>query len=342
MELSILDIAKRAGVSKSTVSRVINGGSVSPSTKELVEQTMAEMGYSPNYMARALRGVHTNVVGILSLGSSMFKCQPIARRIAGISDTLWENDCDLMIVNDSLQHTAASYVPKYVRYLQEQRIQGLITLGWDDLPEVQQAANRFRNVVYGGERQQLNRGFRVYHGNYYYSSDLYSLLVANGHTRILTLVGFDAVEEQFRKARMRAWECVCIQNGIEYDPSSFYPTVTDSSFTLDYLDRLYNFFKKGQYTAIFADELNHASSILYYFKERGLRCPEDFSIVTIKRDDSEERFISSVYVSDYDYGVLITKLMLEVIENHDLEYRDIMMSYSLEMRRSVGKCPGQG
>lgn len=68
-----------------------------------------------------------------------------------------------MIVNDSLQHTAASYVPKYVRYLQEQRIQGLITLGWDDLPEVQQAANRFRNVVYGGERQQLNRGFRVYH-----------------------------------------------------------------------------------------------------------------------------------------------------------------------------------
>lgn len=76
MELSILDIAKRAGVSKSTVSRVINGGSVSPSTKELVEQTMAEMGYSPNYMARALRGVHTNVVGSCPLAAACSNASP--------------------------------------------------------------------------------------------------------------------------------------------------------------------------------------------------------------------------------------------------------------------------
>ena len=44
-------------------------------------------------------------------------------------------------------------------------------------------------------------------------------------------------------------------------------------------------------------------------------------------------------MSDYEYGVLITKLMLEVIGNSELEYRDIMMSYSMEMRRSVGPGP---
>lgn len=181
MELSILDIAKRAGVSKSTVSRVINGGSASPKTRELIEHTMQEMGYYPNYMARGLRGVHNTVVGILSLGRGMFTNPAISRRVAGILDTLSENGCDLLIVQDSIPHEAPGYTPKYVRYLRQQRIQGLITLGWDDLPEVQQAANQFRNVVYGGERLHANRGFRVYHGNYNYSSDLYRLLVMNGH-----------------------------------------------------------------------------------------------------------------------------------------------------------------
>ncbi len=101
MELSILDIAKRAGVSKSTVSRVINGGSASPKTRELIERTMQEMGYYPNYMARGLRGVHNTVVGILSLGRGMFTNPAISRRVAGILDTLSENGCDLLIVQDS-------------------------------------------------------------------------------------------------------------------------------------------------------------------------------------------------------------------------------------------------
>ena len=88
MELSILDIAKRSGVSKSTISRVLNGGSVSPRTRELVERTMQEMGYYPNYMARGLRGVHHTVVGIMSLGKGMFVNPTISRRVAGILYTL--------------------------------------------------------------------------------------------------------------------------------------------------------------------------------------------------------------------------------------------------------------
>lgn len=339
MELSILDIAKRSGVSKSTISRVLNGGSVSPRTRELVERTMQEMGYYPNYMARGLRGVHNTVVGILSLGKGMFVNPTLSRRVAGILDTLSENDCDLMIVHDLLAQEAPGYVPKYVRYLRQQRIQGLITLGWDDLPEVQQAANQFRNVVYGGERLQASRGFRVYHGNYNYSSDLYRLLVRNRHTRVLTIVGFQPRDEQFRKARMRAWENTCFEAGCAYNTADFYPAPADGSPNAEYLEALYKYFVGGKYTAVFADEMTCAQAVRFYFQEKGLRCPQDFSLVTIQRDETEERFLTSVFVSDYEYGVLITKLMLEVIGNSELEYRDIMMSYSMEMRRSVGPGP---
>lgn len=107
MEFSILDIAKKAGVSKSTISRVINGGSVSPKTRKDRGGHHAGDGVFPNYMARGLRGVHNTVVGILSLGSSMFSHPSISRRIAGILDTLGENDCDLLIVHDLLQQSPA-------------------------------------------------------------------------------------------------------------------------------------------------------------------------------------------------------------------------------------------
>ena len=132
-------------------------------------------GITPNYMARGLRGVHNTVVGILSLGKGMF-VNPSFRRVAGILDTLSENDCDLMIVHDLLAQEAPGYVPKYVRYLRQQRIQGLITLGWDDLPEVQQAANQFRTRgLWGRAPAGPARAFGCT-GNYNYSSDLYRLL----------------------------------------------------------------------------------------------------------------------------------------------------------------------
>lgn len=275
MEFSILDIAQKAGVSKSTISRVINGGSVSPKTRKIVEDTMREMGYSPNYMARGLRGVHNTVVGILSLGSSMFSHPSISRRIAGILDTLGKTTatCSSSTICSSIARPRVC-APSMCAICGI-RDPGTDTLGWDDLPEVQQAANQFRNVVYGGERLQMNRGFRVYHGNYYYSADLYHLLVMNGHRRILTTVGFEPQDEQFRRARMRAWESTCLQAGIPYDEDSFYRSPMERTLTEEYLSGLYRAFRKGKYTALFADEMSHATAILLYFREKGLRCPED-------------------------------------------------------------------
>jgi LacI family sucrose operon transcriptional repressor len=51
---TILDIAKLAGVAKSTVSRYLNGGSVGEATKKKIEQAIMETGYSPNPFAQSL------------------------------------------------------------------------------------------------------------------------------------------------------------------------------------------------------------------------------------------------------------------------------------------------
>ncbi len=63
--VTINDIAKRAGVAKSTVSRYLNGGSVSQKTKEKLHAIVAETGYIPNTFAQSLKAKKTNIIGTI-------------------------------------------------------------------------------------------------------------------------------------------------------------------------------------------------------------------------------------------------------------------------------------
>lgn len=65
-KVSLMDVAAAAGVSHATVARVIHKrGSVSPKTKELVEQKIHELGYIPNQMARTLKSHSSGIIGSL-------------------------------------------------------------------------------------------------------------------------------------------------------------------------------------------------------------------------------------------------------------------------------------
>ncbi len=69
MNLTIKDIAKMAGVSQSTVSKVINSyGGISERTKQKVETVINEMGYQPNFSARSLATKKSSLIGLIYAG----------------------------------------------------------------------------------------------------------------------------------------------------------------------------------------------------------------------------------------------------------------------------------
>lgn len=86
--LTLEDIGRLAGVSRSTVSRVINGQSnVNPDVRERVQAVIQRTGYSPNVVARSLVSGHTGVIGLVipSRVHSLFEDPYFARLIQGIS-----------------------------------------------------------------------------------------------------------------------------------------------------------------------------------------------------------------------------------------------------------------
>ena len=63
---TMLDVSLRAGVSKATVSRVLNGtGQVKESTRQQVFRAMEELGYRPNFLARSLANQTSNSIGLV-------------------------------------------------------------------------------------------------------------------------------------------------------------------------------------------------------------------------------------------------------------------------------------
>lgn len=93
---SIIEIAKKASVSKSTVSRVINNnGYVSKEVRERVLKTIGEMNYSPNHMARALKLNRSNIIALFVPTLS----HPFFSKIAdAIEEELYKKNMRLIIV----------------------------------------------------------------------------------------------------------------------------------------------------------------------------------------------------------------------------------------------------
>lgn len=88
MKLTLEDIGRLAGVSRSTVSRVVNGqASVSADVRERVEDVIARTGYAPNLAARSLVSSRTGVIGLVipSRVHNLFEDPYFARLIQGIS-----------------------------------------------------------------------------------------------------------------------------------------------------------------------------------------------------------------------------------------------------------------
>src|SRR5687768_381473 len=123
------DIAKRAGVSRSTVSRVLNDdGYVSDETRQTVQSIIKELGYSPNMGARMLRTQRTNVIGVViphSISNVFGDGDPhyFATLIQGIAVTAQMRDFAPVLWIGNADEAGESY---YRRISQNRLVDGLV------------------------------------------------------------------------------------------------------------------------------------------------------------------------------------------------------------------------
>jgi len=135
-EATIFDVARLAGVSKSTVSRVINGSqAVTDETREKIEKAMEELRYTPSAAARTLSSKQTNVIGVIFPDSSEYFFGQLLKGI------IQEADAHSMVVMQCNSYHDPEKEGRALKMLAQQRIRGLIitpTLEKYENPEYRQ------------------------------------------------------------------------------------------------------------------------------------------------------------------------------------------------------------
>ena len=125
-KLTLEEIGKLAGVSRSTVSRVINRHpSVKPEVRERVLQVVAETGYYPDPAARSLASQRSGVIGLVVplAVQSLFDDPYFARLIQGISQACNAHDYTLSLI---LFHSKEEEAKLYPRISRNQLFDGII------------------------------------------------------------------------------------------------------------------------------------------------------------------------------------------------------------------------
>lgn len=120
-KITIFDVAKKAGVGKSTVSRVINNDeNVKEETRKKILTIMKEMNYSPSTSARGMRANNSRVIGVIT---SRLDSPSETRAVRGMLDVIYSNGYDVVLAESLLD---ANKTKEHVKMLINKKVEGII------------------------------------------------------------------------------------------------------------------------------------------------------------------------------------------------------------------------
>jgi LacI family transcriptional regulator len=310
---TIQDVAKEAGVSVSTVSRVLNEkDDVAPATYAKVRQVIDEMGYASSLAARSMRSRRTNVIGLImpDVGAAFS-----LEILKGVNEAIGQLEQALIVYTrgDIRKYGTASQEKRYVNLLN-----GSITDGVVIVTPLAGEYSTTAPVVAIDPNNESAAYPAVTANNYQGGLQAMNYLLQLGHRRIGHIGG--RVELQSSVRRLKAYEDSLIQAGIALDPALVidgdYTTPTGYQVTRKLLSL------PNPPTAIFAANDQSALGAMQAIQEAGLCVPQDISVIGF--DDIPEASITSptlttVDQSVFEMGYVATEILFNLIEDIPLK-----------------------
>jgi LacI family transcriptional regulator len=333
MPLTLEDIAKISGVSRSTVSRVVNHDrKVSPATREKVHKIIEEYNFYPNLAARGLASGHTNILGVIIPAGvpSLFTDPYFPILLQGISTACNKQDYSVML---SLSD-ADSEKSLVGRVIQNHLVDGVIiasvVIGDPILTILAESDLPF--VIIG--RQHNLEANEIDINNRQPARQATDFLIKQGYTRIATITG--PLNQMAGLDRFDGYKDALLGAGKKVDLK----LITEGSFT-----------EAGGYAgmkkllpskpdAVFAASDMTAIGALRCLNEAGLRVPEDIALVgfdDIPASSTISPSLTTVRQPIHGMGEAAANLLIEIISSGSKEYHRVTMPTELVIRNSTAR-----
>lgn len=326
---TMVDVARIAGVSISTVSHVLNGTRrVEPKTRQRVMAAIEKTGYRQDTLARAMRRSKSDSIGLVvsDAGEPAF-----AEMVHGVEQAAAERGLTLLLANSAEDEEREQ---RAVRTLLNRRIDGLI---------LARAANTAPDLVASLQSEKapvvlLDRLYgdvpldQVGADNRDSMRRLMAHLTGQGHRRFAILAGdtrvpalaerLEGFHDGVRDAGLEPGDQLVL-TGVEVPPMQ--------AILADALPR-------GLHTALIACSTPLAVAALRSMEHAGLRTPEDVAFATFDGFDNADLFrprLTTVRQPAFDMGVAAVRLLTERLESPDASPRTVRLHQSIELREST-------
>jgi LacI family transcriptional regulator len=335
---SIFDVAKRAGVSVTTVSRVINRSShpVNPKTRERVLAAARELDFKPSALARALASDQTHIIGVIVGDAS----DPyFATVVRGISDAARDAGYLTILCNSD---RVPDVELNFVQILRDYRADGVIFAGGgltdsDYLRQMEELLVWFRthDVPVVALGHHLFKVPQVSYDNKRATCDMMEYLLGLGHRRIGFIAGPEGLTTSI--ARTEGYRQALEDAGLPFDPA----LVVESDFTQgggqQAAERLLA--SEPSITAIFAANDCMAIGCLVALKRLGIEVPRQVSVVGFD-DIAATQYVfpplTTVRIPMYDLGISGLQQLLSAMRS-DVTIEPLrLLPYELVIRLSAG------
>jgi len=185
---TILEVAKKAGVSKATVSRVLSGsGYVSPEKRELVDKAIAETGYRPNLLARNLATKTTQTIGLV-VTNTLYSGNYFSELMSQSARIMEENGRQLILADG--KHTAEEEKAA-IQFLLDLRCDGVIIyprfLSIAQMDEI--ISQHKQPILVINRRLRLNDSYCIFSDQHATSAAAVAHLIQLGHRDIAFITG---------------------------------------------------------------------------------------------------------------------------------------------------------
>jgi len=329
--VTIYDVAREAGVSMATVSRVVNNNpNVKPQTRKKVYEAIERLGYRPNAVARGLASKKTTTVGVVIPDIANANFAEVARGIEDIANMYHYN---IILCNADKRKDKEIRV---INTLLEKQVDGLLFMGGAVTEEHIQAF-RTSNVpivlcATTDDKASIPSVDIDHEGAAF---DAVNRLIAEGHKSIAMISG-TLQDPANGYARFQGFKRALEQAGLSY--SEDFVRVGNYKYESGIEATQYFLDLPQRPTAIFAATDEMAIGAIHCIQDAGLSVPDDISVISVDNSRISSMVrpqLTTVAQPMYDIGAVSMRLLTKLMKKEAVEDAKVTLPHELISRQSV-------
>lgn len=337
---TIKDIAREAGVSVTTVSNVIQGkyNRVSKSTIEKVNQIIHRLNYVPNMGAKILAKSESKIVGIviniLTYRASGHLYTPFVSEILGAIET------ELQRSGYYTMLYASDQSKEIEKLIHSWNVQGMITIGLSSdicrrIGDMVKIPTVYTDCYFKENEPYINVGTMDEEGMYLATK----YLIDKGHRRIGYVADMNFDTDEYGGVgghRFQGYKKAMAQAGLSIHPETIFYVKRQERNKGNNFEQIYQNRDKMSAIAFCYDYF--AMETLAYLRERGVRVPEDLSMISFDDIDMARLTyprLTTIHQGIKEKGIFAAKQLIELLEGRSVAIKDSKLPVHLVERESV-------